>query len=409
MLYYNKIEDSDANLLILLLIVLIVNPLSHFVQNVLGFGNTYYFSYACWLVLFIYFFGKSKVKVMRKTLYITIFLLFSFSVGTVWGKVYFDTGLSDFHVSIFVCIAYLIIMGIPEEYSIEKFQLRVLMRIIVLLGVLSSLYALIVQTSYFISVLRGIDLSNNSWEYVSFYRQRNIFAEYCFIATIAGCFMYLSTKKIRYALCILLFGLQIIVTCSRAGLIGYLLLVGLCIYQTRHNKILFAIVTIIIISIMIYTFDLDSVILEMFSHTTASGEDSGELRLEIWINCLNELFDKFAIFFGFGAGSTTAFITPDYDTGSSHNCYVDTLFTGGLVYLGIIIHTIIYSLKKVRIKTSDRAFYITWMSATVAYCIYCMMEAGIALYASNYFSVTLTILLVLIPRIYRDGQVKCKN
>lgn len=350
-------------------------------------------------------FCLTRCLIRKNRVYIVMILFVSMILGTVWGEKCFGSGIENLHSIIIVCVAFGVTMCLNGNVVLSQNNLKNLLRIIVVIGLGASFYAMIFQNQYFVQLLRQNNVSWNSWLYVSFFRQRNIFAGYCFISTVAVSYLYLKEKKNKYLLSLLLFGFQIFLTNSRASLLAFVMYVGLCIYLTRRNKIIFVIVSVICVAATLYALDLWSVLLVKFSHTTSSGVDSGEIRLAMWGECLRYLLDKNALLFGFGLGASDAFFTSHFGVGSSHNAYIDALFNGGVVYVVVIIWSLVSTFKAITKNQYDHDFKVVWQSALITYSVYCFFEAGMALFASNYFSVTMTILLLMLSRFYTGSHL----
>ena len=137
----------------------------------------------------------------------------------------------------------------------------------------------------------------------------------------------------------------------------------------------------------------------MLVHTTSAGHDSAAERFYMWQAILSCMTDHHNYLFGFGAQATGPFLQSQFGVGSAHNMYMDALFNGGLIYLGILLYTLWISLQRIR-HNKDQSFRIVMTSALVAFCIHDFFESGASLLESNYFSVIPTIFLLLLPLHY---------
>lgn len=113
------------------------------------------------------------------------------------------------------------------------------MRTLVICGIAASLYAMVMQSIYLVYILRRLDVAYNSWFYTSFLGQRNIFAGYCFLSSIAALYLFSNKNLARnkiYLAAVILFGIQIFITNSRTAFISYLVLILVYIYLAAGKK-----------------------------------------------------------------------------------------------------------------------------------------------------------------------------
>lgn len=385
-------------------ICFVLNPLSHFLQNVANVANTYTISRVSWALLFVLLFCNKKVLLEKKEIVITILLFINFLVGALQGSIFLNAGLENVSATISVCLAYFTVMCKKNINPIQQKELFILLKIIVVVGVIATVYAMVVQNQELRFLIQGVNKSINSWLYVSFFSHRNIFALYCFIATIPTCYLYMKTGKKWYGICILWFGIQILLTDSRASLLGYAVFVGLVFYYTRKNRVVLGLFVVMVGGLLLYVFDIGSFLGENFAHITSSGEDSASLRISMWIESIRYLWDKKTFICGFGLSGSSLFLMPRFNVGSAHNAYIDALLSGGIIFLFVIIYGLIESYQKCNRSKYDIEFNNVWRAAIIAYAVYCFFEASAMLFLDAYFSVTVTILLILLPRCYLEND-----
>lgn len=367
----------------LLMMLLVLNPLSHYAVNVLEFANTYYLSYIIWTLFFLIASFMLKYSINGKHVVLNYILFVILIISAINGNSLFQS-VSDIHLVFFLCMAFEVSMCQQYKVSINNKQLHVLYVTMIIIGVLSSVYALREQAVMYILSLQGIDMSKNGWGIVSFYNQRNIFAQYCVFCSIATCYMYIDTKRKIYILLLLLFFTNIFVTNSRASLIFFLVAVGPTLFVYKMSKKYFIVALVVLVVFTLFV-SLDfTFVMELFNHDTSSGEDSSELRMQMWKDCFFLLFNDSLLLIGFGKGATSTFLSPMHGVGSSHNFYIDSLFEGGLIYMAIFIYSIYFGYKEIR-HNKETKYRILHTYAIMGYAIYCMMEAGSGLFAANFF------------------------
>lgn len=384
---------------LLLFILCVINISSHYLQNIIGFWKYHYFSYICWLMLLAGEIAFLRPKLLKRQIIFLWVLGTSFCVGAFVGEQYFGTGLSELHRAAFVCIQFFLLFCLRSHVTLKKEDIWMLCRLLFVLGLISSFYAMIMQREYVLGALNGD--SGSAWRYMSFFGQRNKYAVFCFIASIAGCYLFFSKKNVIYAIGVAFLGVQILITTSRAALLGYVVLVAFSVYFSSKNKkalIIIAMVGAVIAVIIGFEFGLIEWLLEKMRHTTASGHDSGFDRLAMWKLCIDFILQKSSLISGFGMGSTV-FLIPIYGLESYHNAYVDALFCGGIIYLTAMIYAM-YCGYKWTLKNGDSAFKNVFLAAWVAFPIYCLFESGASILASNFFTVSVTVLLLIVPRYY---------
>lgn len=391
----NSIQRRTNILTYFLIAALIANPFSHYLQNLYNIGNPYYASYIIWTILFVYTTIFLTYKRSTKWMFLGLIQFFFMVLGCINGNTLYGS-LSNIHTGLFIFLAFWATMCRSYKVEFTKDNLYLIFNALIFLGIIASVYALIYQTSMYILALSGVDSNLNGWGVKSFFSQRNIFAQYCAFCSIPACYMYIDTRRKIYIIPLILFCCNIFATNSRASIIFYAISVFPPMFLHIKKKIF--ILVGICICLLIFPIDKFSVE-EVFLHNNA-GEDSGETRIRMWLTAFKLLFNDISWLTGFGFGSIS-FITSKIDgVGSAHNFYVDSFFSGGVVYLLIYLYSMFYAYRISR-KNKDKAFRLVFTYSIIAYAVYCMLESGSGLFASNFFSITATILLVIIPRIYK--------
>lgn len=378
-------------------VIIILNAGSHYLYNVFEVGNIYYASYIGWVLLLLAIFTLGNARIKKNGMYIFILLILVFTIGAFSGEIIIDHGFSDIHVGIFTAIAYLCLYGVDFKKVHFDIDYSLFCKIILIIGILSVFYAIVFQQSYMIELIKRNNISWNSWQLVSFFRQRNIFSQYCYIASICALLLYTEKKNKAYIVALALFGGIIILTNSRAALMGYVVLIGLYICLKRKNKYLFLMMSVIVLLLFAYAFDLFGNASTIFYHETSKGNDSGAIRLLMWRDCIKFLFQQNVFMFGLGMGAESHFLMPKYGVGSSHSVYVDAMFDGGIVFLAVIFLSLYRTMKTV-LKIKQLEIKNLYVAAVISFLLYGFLEAGMALFGSNYFSITASILLIFLPQ-----------
>lgn len=382
---------------IVIAVIIILNVGSHFLYNVFGVGNTYYASYIGWMLLLLSILTLGNVRIKKNGIYVFILLILLFIIGAICGEIIIDHGFSDIHVGIFTAIAYLSLYGVNFKKVHFDIDYRFFCKIVLIIGIFAVLYAIVFQKSYMIELIKRNNVSWNSWQFVSFFRQRNIFSQYCYIASICALLLYTEKKNKFYIVALVLFGGIIFLTSSRAALIGYVVLIGLYICLQRKNKYLFFLLSVIVLLLFAYAFDLFGSVSTIFYHEATNGNDSGAIRVLMWLDCIQCLFQHNVFMFGLGMGAESVFLMPKYGVGSSHSVYVDAMFDGGIVFL-VVIFLSLYRTMRTVLKIKQPKIKSLYVAAMISFVLYGFLEAGMALFGSNYFSITASILLIVLPQ-----------
>lgn len=377
--------------------LLVLNAGTHFLNNVLGIGNIYYSSYIGWIIIFLSMLTIEQGGITRRGTFVSVLLMIVFTIGACCGEAIISHGFTDIHGGFFAALAYLCLYGFNFKRVRTNIDYIFLCKVVLFIGILAVLYAIIFQKTYMFELIKRNNISLNSWRFVSFFRQRNIFGQYCYIASISALILYVKKKSNFYLIVLVLFGFIILLTDSRAALLSYAVLLGLYIYLNRKNKYLFFALVVITCLLFAYAFDFFGNISQIFYHQAANGMDSGAIRLLMWRDCIEYLLQNNILVFGLGMGSESVFLMPRYGVGSTHNFYIDALFDGGIIYLAVILLSL-YKILKIIIKIKDLKIRNIFLASIISFSLYGIFEAGMALFGSNYFSITVGILLIILPQ-----------
>jgi O-antigen ligase len=388
---------------------LIVVVLSHYLKNIYkvgGEGITFYAGYIAWLVMFGYFFIlKNRLTVNKKLIYITLILLINEIIGVLLGENNGFSVLSEIHQALFFIIAIWVAYGNDKQddgkaLTIE--QIDKIMRLIVILGVFASLYAMIWQNDSVVNVLKGVSVSIYSWKYKSFFGQRNIFAALCYFCSIASTYMFIRKNKIVYVIITGIFFGQIYITNSRAALFSFIMFIIIYVYyNTKDRKILIWGAIVIVGLLIIMNINEIYGLLGKYSHVNSNGEESFSTRLKMWKLGISELIKNNCMVTGFGFGASNIFLKSIYNWGSFHNVYVEILFDMGIIGLLIYTYMIFISIKSI-CNINNKKFRNVILAGFLSYLFYSLFESGAMLFSVKFHSILVTIMFIIIPRYYKD-------
>lgn len=396
-MYYRK---NISKISALLTALIITNFFSHFIKSITGTGaTTYYICYICWGVYFIYLYVIKQNVLELRFVMILMFLFVSAYVGAIWGQIFIGKGYSEFHKVFFIIVAIACTTNRRLNTYLVKDDIECIFKGAVFSTFIPTVYTIIAQNRIILELVKGQRINYNSWKLTSFFGQRNVFGESCFIGLCACMYLYRSRKHLFYLMVIILQYIMIYLTNSRSALLGATITIAYNYIYKKKNKYLYVLFVIGLLFVLFYYLGLsDYIMSSRATHRAFNGEDSGMLRIHLWKLSIQYLLQCKAMLFGFGWGNIAYFRNP-YGLGSAHSMYVDALFDGGIVFLSFLVYNIFKSYKKIN-SIPDANYRCSMISNMVAFLTYCTLEAGMALFQSNYFSVTTTILFIAIPNMY---------
>lgn len=298
-------------------------------------------------------------------------------------------------------ISVFIFLCIPSKMSISKDEFMRFMQFIVALGLVASLYNMIINFKEMLNILN----ISNPYEvnFSSFYSNRNSFAQLLFFSIVANTFLYSENKRKINLLYYLIYFINVFLTLSRTVLACVVIFLMVLSYVYNMNRIKASVVVFIFIigSIVLVTnkpeirnFIIDMVVRK--EHGTSG-------RSELWfiaINILNEI----NWIFGVGYMSSMDIIkSMSKDLQEFHSFYIETLVGGGII--DILLHCIIFVviIRRVKIISRiDRKIGVIYLSAYISLLFYALFESA-SIFTMGYVGTLFTIFIVTIPLLYSNG------
>ena len=176
-------------------IIIAINLISFYIKNHIYNVELPYFSYICWTLLFfsILFSGPQMIVRKDKIIIISV-LLVDFMLAKLCGNRAFRMGMEDIHIGLIVCLMVLFTMGIHSKVEFTQKDVFIIFRLFVFGGIFCSLYAMKTQLIDWTELL-PFARDSFSVTYMSFFNNRNVFAGYCFIASLAASYFFIKKKK----------------------------------------------------------------------------------------------------------------------------------------------------------------------------------------------------------------------
>lgn len=300
-------------------------------------------------------------------------------------------------------ISVFIFLCIPSKISISKHEFRRFMLFIVVLGLVASLYNMVINYKEILNILS----INNPYEvnFNSFYLNRNSFAQLLLFSIIANSFLY-SKKQTKFNLfCYFIYFINIVLTLSRTVMacVTIFLIVSLLIYKKNRIKASIAISIFIMSLILLIKFNpgIKNFIIDMVIRKEAG--TSG--RSDLWSVGIYILNNTNWIF-GVGYISSIDIINNmGFDLHEFHNFYIETLVGGGITDLLLHFAILIFIIKRVRIiYKNDRKIGILYFSAYISFLFYALFESA-SIFAMGYVGTLFTIFIITIPLLYSNNFI----
>ncbi len=394
-----KAKENILNLPTILFIIIFINYLPLIIKNAItresfGVGNVQML--ACFIIEIIilcaYFlvnFIKNEKKIsLNKNTKINLILLIATTV-VLFGVQACNFLSNEFEfmdilnigcIFINIFLLYICILNIEiEEKDIYNF-----FKCIIFFTLVACIVNFIL---YYKDIYELLIKGKYKWDVMikSFFANRNQFAFILYVGIISDFIVMKHDKNILYKLFLLVFGISLLSTGSRTGVLLGVILVGIMFLVSNKIKlrtkifVCFIGLAILLIGLtVIYNFkpDIWQKISTNFIRLSEVKNFSG--RTEIWkagIDLLNEKPQN--ILLGVGRfKSMTALENVDGRTFTQfHNIYIDLLTTGGimeLIYIGFIYFSVIRNIIK---SNLDKKYISVYIAMFITYALYIALES----------------------------------
>ena len=292
-------------------------------------GWVSYIAYLNWLTMI--FIGSMTCRIKKRYIIFACLVMANEFIALLMGYAFLSADFyAHMHRPLIFTAAVVCIMGIDWSWALSRKDMQIFMRAMFVLGVISTLYATIFQYEILIGFLRGT--TDDGWFFVSFFRQRNVYACYCYAFIIAGFYLWESEHRKIYILGILLFFLQIIVTDSRNSFFSTILFFMLYLLYKKRLSIpimlsMLSLFAAVFLAAKMFDVKFDD-FMEIFNHR-GGGQVEDDSRFVMWKLGFEKLSECYAYITGLGDGSGSLFLASYVNVGSFHNVYMDILFDGG--------------------------------------------------------------------------------
>ncbi len=281
----------------------------------------------------------------------------------------------------------------PEKY------INIILKFLIIIAVLSAIYAMIFQLNSNIFTFRNGNGFNMSNAYCSVWGHRNHFAAVLLAGIIASYYYSKRINKVIYKLIYVFLGINLLLTFSRTAYVSLFafVFVYLCCQWKSNKGLFFGTICLGVVVVLLYLF-VPSI--KSFVDVYMIREKSGLTgRDTLWTMAI-ELIDTPTVLFGRGFGIDKIVLENDFVASGAgfHNMYLTFLLAGGIGIL-LIFAKIIFSIYrefKRKFAKEDSHLYSWIMGMIAASLAYSSFEACMP-FGISMMSIVQTYMMFTIP------------
>lgn len=220
----------------------------------------------------------------------------------------------------------------------------------------------------------------------SFFAHRNQFAIFLYISIISNIFLIMKYGQKRYIIPLIIFGISLVLTISRTGMLCTAIFIFLFFVTTPKIKIRYKLLIFILFAILcgisvktVYENHPEIVqkIETVFIRKKSIKNFTG--RSDIWeigIDLVNQNNKTMAFGVGRFVGTKALETVKNYGNITQfHSFYVDMLVTGGIMEVVYLISLYMWVIVKVIRSNIENKFKTLYISAFISYAIYSAFES----------------------------------
>lgn len=339
-----------------------------------------------------------------------LFILAAALALTILAYAIINTSLVKINV---LDYAYILIQGfnivylylICSHYAISEDSLKSFMKSLAVIGIIACIYNLAVNFNEF----QAITELTNSYQanFKSFFANRNQFAIFLAIVFIAVAYLQKSRNYRSFFIWViqLFIFVNLFLTFSRTAIFATLLYAVMLTYTELKYKfvarytVLVAgiILCLLLFNAPVFNETVTTLLVREESISTVSG------RSEIWHSGLTVAAQTNPIFgIGYFSGIDIA-KERGFPFTQFHSLYVDTLVTGGIVWLVIVIIILINTLKQVLSNLRKSQYYNIIKYSYLVFIVITIFESC-GLFGIGYVDTIFTIFFISIPLLYSNHK-----
>lgn len=274
-----------------------------------------------------------------------------------WGAIIMNDMV---HIASVIINVYFFVLC-TKYFEIEKKDLIQFMKKIVILGVIASLYNVLMNIT---SMLNISNLTSSyGVSFSSFFPNRNQFGIFLIIAVASNLYLIKESNKKRYGAIQVFFIINLILTMSRASMLGLAVLYFVKFYMEYNsnnwkiskNKFIMLMTIYIIVVVAIIFLLLEGTIIEMLDNLFFRTDNlqSGSGRFAVWSNGI-QIATKYNFLTGAGRFKAVELNNIEYNSPLEyfHSLYIETFATYGVI--GVILLIVLLNKIFEKIKKSDK-------------------------------------------------------
>lgn len=305
----------------------------------------------------------------------------------------------------------LLLLVIPARFVISEKGLERFMKAILAFGVVASVNNIIINFKNMIAIFGNAN--PYSYNFTSFYLNRNHFAEFLVFALISNVFL-LGRKKtpLRWvSLGLILVNMAATLSRTTFATAGIFVMVCAGVYLKKNikdfsrerllrKKVVIPVGILIAGVAAVFVFSPDTRDFILYKIIRLNAGTSG--RSELWAVGIGAL-SVVGWILGVGYFTGTDFITKSgYDLTEFHNFYIEALVGGGIVEIILLIGVFAFVFKSImRIYRNDRLAGTVYFASYAAFGFFAMFES-ISFFSVGYVGTLFTVFLITVPVLYSN-------
>lgn len=359
----------------------------------------------CWLV-------RKKITETSKNL---IIILITFFVLQIIAQLlsYFrwkNIEVQDIANILSLIINIFIFLYLCAKFEVTKKDFIAFMKKMVIVGLISCIYNIIVNWEYIINIF-SVEYSYNV-SISSFFPNRNQFGSFMLVMIISTLYILINQRDKKYIFLLLLFIINLILTMSRNAILGmglvfiFFIIFNLKDFYKRLSQkqtiiicCIIAVLIIIGIVLLITIPEISDTIDRLFLRTSTGDLTSG--RTKVWANGI-EIWQNNPLI-GVGRFQAININMTIYNSNLNqfHNVYIETLVSFGIVGLVGLVYIIFREIKKVKNSQIDKTSKRLMITSILVFLVISCFETTCR-FAIGYVDALNMIFYFTIPLIYAN-------
>ena len=413
LVYRNSTKDKTINLFFILGLYFafsFISELIYQIQEAFGSNHSISFIYKVTVILFIFFllvikFYKQIDQILKSQQLLLVILFFFINIiaSIVSHKIYGGISYRGIiNLCLFVCnfVIFYVLMRINK---FDKMNIKLFFQFCVFNILMAACYNVLINFNDIDKIFSSAKAYQYSFS--SFFSNRNTFAAYLTLGIVFYAFIILWTtnkyfKVLRILACIFIL-FNLLITLSRTSILGLVIFLLVYFIFTKNitvKKKIKIFVLVFLIILLISTIATD----EGFIKSKLIRKNIGNTgRTKIWLTAILLPNRCFEILFGFGSGFSNLYLMQKSGHSSTHNAFLQTYASGGILVLSIyilfILNAVVYNIR----NTKNREIKIMIFAFQIANIIASCFESNV-LFTSTAEKQLLTFLSISLPLLLRQ-------